>query len=212
MNHNIFITGGTGYIGRRLITKLLKRGHTVQALVRASSEYKIPSGCIKMIGDALDKASYSSRIQDTDTFIHLIGVPHPNPSKEKLFRDVDLVSIQAAVAAAKEAQIRHFIYLSVAQPLPSMNRYVEVRQEGERLIHQSRLNATIIRPFYILGPGHWWPYLVMPLFWLTRNFYHHGQYRESMKFVTLEQMIHTLLTAVENPANGIRIFNPSDIH
>ncbi|MEK6570662.1 MAG: NAD(P)H-binding protein, partial [Bacteroidota bacterium] len=50
----VFITGGTGYMGRRLIPELLRRGHEVRALVRNGSELKLPAGCPFIVGDALD--------------------------------------------------------------------------------------------------------------------------------------------------------------
>ena len=43
--HRVFITGGTGYVGRPLINLLLGRGHAVRALVRPGSEKKLPPGC-----------------------------------------------------------------------------------------------------------------------------------------------------------------------
>jgi uncharacterized protein YbjT (DUF2867 family) len=58
------------------------------------------------------------------------------------------------VSAAKEAGVRHFIYLSVAHPAPMMQAYLEVRIECEQAIQVAGLNATILRPWYVLGPGH----------------------------------------------------------
>ena len=43
-NRNVFITGGTGYLGRPLIERLLANGHDVRALIRAGSESKLPPG------------------------------------------------------------------------------------------------------------------------------------------------------------------------
>ena len=43
--YRVFVTGGTGYVGRPLITQLLERSHAVQALVRPGSERKLPVGC-----------------------------------------------------------------------------------------------------------------------------------------------------------------------
>src|SRR6266404_21922 len=57
---NVFITGGTGYVGRALVPRLLERGHEVRSLVRRGSETRLPRGCEPVIGNALD-ASYDSR-------------------------------------------------------------------------------------------------------------------------------------------------------
>src|ERR1700682_3217280 len=111
--HSICVTGGTGYIGRRLIPLLTHRGHVVKAVVRAGSQNKLPGNVSVVIADPLKADSYTESIRGCDTFIHLIGVPHPSPAKAAQFRAIDLPSIQIAVKAARDAGIRHFIYLSV---------------------------------------------------------------------------------------------------
>ena len=98
----VFVTGGTGYVGRRLIEALLARGHSVHALVRPASAEKLPPGAQTVIGDALEAATFAAAIPPGATFVHLIGTPHPNPSKAEEFRRVDLASIHAAVAAARQ--------------------------------------------------------------------------------------------------------------
>src|SRR5882724_547357 len=105
---NIFITGGTGYMGRRLIPLLMQRGHKVKALVRKGSENKLARSVSNVIADPLQMDSYTKEVSPADTFVHLIGVPHPSPVKAAQFRDVDLVSIRVAVKAARDAGIRHF--------------------------------------------------------------------------------------------------------
>jgi uncharacterized protein YbjT (DUF2867 family) len=52
----VVITGGTGYIGQRLIPKLVDRGFHVRAIVRRGSETKVPSGAQIVIGDVRDRA------------------------------------------------------------------------------------------------------------------------------------------------------------
>ena len=79
--HRVFVTGGSGYMGQRLIARLLDRGHEVRALVRAGSEKKLPAGCVPVVGDALDGKSYASRIAPADTFVQLVGVTHPSPGE-----------------------------------------------------------------------------------------------------------------------------------
>ena len=106
---NVFVAGGTGYIGSRLIPELVRRGHSVRALVRSGSEKKLPAGAEGLVGNALDANSFAHAISPTDTFVHLIGVPHPSPAKAEQFRAIDLVSIQAAVTAASSSKGVHFI-------------------------------------------------------------------------------------------------------
>ena len=117
-SHRVFVTGGTGYVGRPLITHLLERGHEVRALVRPGSEKKLPTGCQAILGDALDAKSYVPKISPSDTFVQLVGVSHPNPSKAAEFRQVDLASGRGAIEAAKAAGVGHFVYISVAHPAP----------------------------------------------------------------------------------------------
>src|SRR3979411_1449264 len=126
---SVFMTGGTGYMGSRLIPLLVKRGHEVKALVREGSEKKLPVGATGVIGDALQPRSYTEELRGADTFVHLIGTPHPNPAKAKQFHDVDLVSAQVAVNAARDADVRHFIYLSVAHPAPTIQASIEGRRQ-----------------------------------------------------------------------------------
>jgi uncharacterized protein YbjT (DUF2867 family) len=74
-------------------------------------------------------------------------------------------AIRASVEAARATGVRHLVYVSVAHPAPVMRAYIAVRQEGERLIRASGLAATILRPWYVLGPGHRWPYLLLLRYW-----------------------------------------------
>ncbi len=147
MSHSVFVTGGTGYIGSRLIPLLRKRSYQIKALVRAGSETKLPAGATGVIGDALKFDSYTEQVRGADTFVHLIGVPHPSPAKAKQFREIDLVSIQVAIKAAREAGVQHFVYLSVAHPAPVMKDFIEVRSAGEQMIRESGINATFVRPW-----------------------------------------------------------------
>jgi uncharacterized protein YbjT (DUF2867 family) len=210
-SHSVFITGGTGYLGRPLITRLLERGHQVRALVRPGSQDKLPAGCEAVVGNALDPASYTDHIHPADTFVQLVGVSHPSPSKAAQFRSVDLVSASGAVKAATGARIQHFVYLSVAHPAPVMKAYVHTRVECEALIRDSGLNATVLRPWYVLGPGHRWPYALLPLYRLMELFPRTRPGALRLGLVTRPQMTRALVQAVENPCRGLRIAGVPEI-
>lgn len=198
-------------MGRRVSAELVHRGHAVRALVRSGSETKLPPGCTPVVGDALDKDSYAAQVPPADTFVQLVGVAHPNPAKAAEFRAVDLGSARAAVRAAVEARVEHFVYVSAAQPAPVMKAYVEVRAECEEMICASGLNATILRPWYVLGPGRRWPYLLLPMYWLAGLFPATRESARRLGLVSIEQMVRALAVAVENPARGVRILEVPEI-
>jgi uncharacterized protein YbjT (DUF2867 family) len=211
MSQSVFVTGGTGYMGSRLIPLLVQRGHQVKALVRQGSEKKLPDSITRVTGDALKNGSYTEQVRGADTFVHLIGVPHPSPAKAKEFREIDFVSAQVAVRAARDAGIRHFVYLSVAHPAPRMHAFIEVRSECEAMIRASGMPATFLRPWYVLGPGHRWPYALIPFYWLLGRLPATKQSAQRLGLVRLSQMINALVWSVENPVNGIRIMDVPDI-
>ena len=207
----VFITGGTGYIGTPLISALLERGHPVRALVRPGSETKLPPRAEAVPGNALDSSSYAARIQPSHTFVQLIGVSHPNPSKAAEFLAIDRASALGAMAAARQSGVQHFIYLSVAQPAPIMKSYQSVRAECEAALRESGMNVTIVRPWYVLGPGHRWPYVLLPMYWLCERIPSTREGARRLGLVTLAQMTETLLSAIENPGIGGRFVDVAQI-
>ena len=208
---NVLITGGTGYVGRALIPRLLVRGHEVRALVRRGSAEKLPRGCKAVIGNALDASSFAELVQPSDTFVQLVGVPHRSPAKAAEFRSIDLASVRASVSAAAGAGVKHFIYVSVAQPSPVMKAYQATRVEGEQMISDRGLASTILRPWYVLGPGHRWPYALVPMYWLFESIPATRETARRLGLVTLEEMTTALLHAVESPADGIRVLDVPSI-
>jgi len=196
---DVLVTGGSGYIGARLIRTLVERGHAVRALVRPGSGHRVPRGATLVQGDALDARSVGQALRAGDTLVHLVGTPHSNPRKDALFEAVDLASIEATVAAARTLAIAHLVYVSVAHPAPVMQAYVAARVRGEAAIRAAALTSTILRPWYVVGPGHWWPLALAPLYtvleWVPGT---RGSARR-LGLVTLAQMVRALVAAVENP-------------
>ena len=196
---DILITGGTGYIGRNLIPLLLARGHRVRVLAREESVKHVPAGATAVIGDALNDDSVAAALRSGDTLIHLVGTPHPTPSKVDQFEKVDLVSIRASVRAARQVKLAQLVYVSVAQPAPIMQAYLWVRALGESMIREAALTATIVRPWYVLGPGRRWPKMILPLYKLAEAFPAMRPTAERLGLVTIEQFVKAMVGAAENP-------------
>ena len=202
----VFLTGGTGYMGSRLAPRLLACGYELKALTRIPSVARLPIGCHPVFGDAVS-GGYESHVPEGCTFVHLVGVSHPSPAKAAQFKTVDLAALCVAVAAAVVAQVHHFVFVSVAHPAPAMKAYVAVREECERIIAESGLQATILRPWYVLGPGHRWPCVLLPIYWLMERIPATRATALRLGLVTLEQMLNALSYAVDNPSSGTRILD-----
>jgi uncharacterized protein YbjT (DUF2867 family) len=167
----------------------------------------VPAGVEAVPGDALDAASVAGAVRPGDTVVHLVGTPHPSPSKAAEFVRVDLAGVRASVVAAARAGVRQIVYVSVAQPAPLMHAYLAVRAEGEQSIRLAGLTATVLRPWYVLGPGHRWPMALIPLYALASLVPAWREGARRLGLVTLDQMVNALVRAVEEPppAGTVRI-------
>ncbi|MEO8564027.1 MAG: NAD(P)H-binding protein [bacterium] len=211
----VFVTGATGYIGRELARSLVSRGHVVRALVREGAERRLPRRVSHVVGDATDSRSYALHVAPADTLVQLVGTPHPGPGKDAGSRSVDLPSGLAAVEASVIAGVRHLVYVSVAQPAPVMHGYIAVRAAVEARIREANaqfgLRATILRPWYVLGPGHYWPYLLLPLYAIGRALPATREGARRLGLVTHAQMVAALVEAVESPPTdaepGVRVWD-----
>ncbi len=207
----VFVTGATGYLGARLIPLLLERGHQVTALARQESVCKVPTGCQIVVGNPLESGTFVEQVRGADTLVHLVGVPKPAPWEGSQFRAIDGPSAVAAIRAAREAGVRHMVYVSVAHPAPVMRDYIAVRSECEAAIAGAGLVATILRPWYILGPGHWWPLALQPVYRLMEQFPGTRAAALRLGLVTIHEMLMTMLWAIEQPPSGSRVIEVPEI-
>ena len=208
---SVFITGASGFMGRRLSAELVARGHSVRGLVRRGSEKHVALGCEGVTGDPLDSSTYQKFVTGCDTLVHLVGVAHPSPAKKQQFRTIDLASAMQAIAAAASGGVRHMVYVSVAHPAPVMRDYIAARTEAEDAIRKARVNATILRPWYVLGPGRRWPLAIAPVYWLLEALPGTRESARRLGLVSVEQMIASMARAIADPPNGVRVWEVPEI-
>ncbi|MFY9610769.1 MAG: NAD(P)H-binding protein [Blastocatellia bacterium] len=169
---------------------------------------KEPRSAVLTVSNA---SSFAERVGPSDTFVQLVGVPHPSPAEAAEFQSIDLASARAAVSAAAGGGVKHFVYVSVAQPSPVMKAYQAARAEGELMIRDSGLDATILRPWYVLGPGHRWPYALIPMYWLLERIPGTRNTARRLGLVTLDQMVNALVASVESKPDGVQILEVPSI-
>jgi uncharacterized protein YbjT (DUF2867 family) len=208
---HIVVIGSTGYLGSCLIPRLIERGHTVTAVVRPGSHATPVPGCRAVQADPLDAASLTPHLHAGDTVVQLVGVPKPAPWKGPHFRAVDLVAGRASIDAAKTARVEHFVYVSVAHPAPIMKDYIAVRCECEDRLDTAGLRATILRPWYILGPGHWWPLGLQPVYRLMEMVPSTQDAARRLGLVTIHDMLTALVWSIEHPPESIRVIEVPEI-
>lgn len=204
----VVVTGATGYLGRTLSERLVTRGHTVVAVVRRGAAARAPSGTTPVEADALSADQVAATLRRGDALVHLVGTPRPSPIKGAEFRAVDLPSIEASTRAAREVGIGHLVYVSVAHPAPIMRDYIAVRRRGEALVAATDIAATVLRPWYVLGPGHRWPYVLVPMYWMAHVWPPARASARRLGLVTHEQMLNALVWSVEHPPGaGVRVLD-----
>ena len=85
--------------------------------------------------------------------------------------------------------------------------FIAVRAEGEALIRASGMKATFVRPWYVLGPGHRWPYALLPFYWIAELLPATRESARRLGLITIAQILKALVWAVENPPADTRILD-----
>jgi uncharacterized protein YbjT (DUF2867 family) len=140
-NMTILVTGANGTVGRQVVEQLVKRGSDVRALVRDPAKANFPAGVSVVQGDLLDPDSVRAAVQGVST-LFLLNAVVPDEFTQALI----------ALNVAKEAGVKHVVYLSVIHSDVYVNVPHFAGKFGvERMIEQMGFSATILRPAYFMG-------------------------------------------------------------
>lgn len=144
------LTGGTGFVGRRLIDRALAAGHQVRALTRRAQP---PREGVAWIEGALDTPpALAALVSGADAAIHVAGVVNA-PDREG-FAAGNIAGTQAMAAAAFVAGVPRFVHVSsLAAREPALSTYGWSKAGAEEAVIASGLDWTIVRPPAVYGPG-----------------------------------------------------------
>ncbi|MET0308081.1 MAG: NAD-dependent epimerase/dehydratase family protein [Sphingomonas sp.] len=146
----IAITGGTGFVGSRLIALALEAGHQVRALTRRDQAERAHIAWVR--GDLENQAALASLAEGADAVIHVAGVV--NAPDRAGFARGNIDGTRNMLAAAEGAGVKRFVHVSsLAAREPEMSAYGWSKAEGDRLVEESLLETNIVRPPAIYGPG-----------------------------------------------------------
>ena len=151
----MLVTGPTGFLGRRVVQKLLDHNYQVRCLVRSPGRERIlPQGPVDVYyGDIDNPEALIGACRGVEQVIHLVAVIRQG--KGVTFDSVNRAGVQNVVAAAKEAgNVGQFIHVSAVGAVNNPEfPYLQSKWEGEQAVIDSGLPYTIIRPSIIFGRG-----------------------------------------------------------
>lgn len=154
MSRTIAITGATGFAGRHAVAELLARGHRLRALVRNPQAAGLPDGVTLVKGDLADRSALEQLAAGAGAIVHLAGALTAL-DREGYFQ-VNERGTRALVEATLQAGVGRFVHVSsLAARAPQLSAYAASKRAGEEVVHarMDRLNAIIIRPPAVYGPG-----------------------------------------------------------
>jgi len=231
----IFIPGGAGYVGSRLVPELLKKGHTVvvyDLFLYGDQIFAKHPNLIQIKGDVRNLSSVETALQGSDTIIHLACISN-DPSFElnpTLGKSINLDAFEPLVQFAKKHKIQRFIYASSSSvygvkeednvtedmPLEPLTDYSRFKAECEKILFKYKSDdfiCTVIRPATVCGyaPRQRLDVVVNIL---TNLAYHTGKIKvlggEQMRpNIHIEDMVRAYICLLEAPKEKVQgeVFN-----
>ena len=149
----ILVTGATGFLGRRVVQRLLDTDHEVRVMVRrpgSESAFATPPTDV-CYGDVSNPDALAEACRDIQEVIHLVAVIRGGPRQFDAINRQGTANVAAAARAA--GSVRRFIHLSAvgAANNPRL-QYLHSKWQGEQAVIDSGLPHVIVRPSLIFGP------------------------------------------------------------
>ena len=144
------ITGGTGFVGSRLLSLAVEQGHEVMALTRRSQNERCG---VTWVQGALDSRLALQRlVEHADAVIHVAGVISAPDAAS--FEAGNVAGTLGLLAAATASGVHRFVHVSsLAAREPKLSLYGASKARSEELVQRSGLDWAIVRPPAVYGPG-----------------------------------------------------------
>lgn len=154
MSRTIAILGGSGFVGRALVARLLADGHRVRVLSRSDdTRARTPSAAEHLVGDVYAAGFLREAFAGCDAVINLVGILNERGDDGRGFRKVYVELAESVLAAMRDTGVRRLLQMSALHAGDGESHYLKARGEAETLVRASGLDWTLLRPSVIAGPG-----------------------------------------------------------
>lgn len=156
---SVCVLGGTGFLGTRLVARLIKDGHRVTVLSRDREQHKhllVLPGLTLENCDVYDEAQLSERFRGNQIVINLVGILNESGFGGDGFRRAHVELTRGLLKAARSAGVARLLQVSALKAsVTAPSYYLRSKGEAEKLIRESAggLDWTILQPSVIFGPG-----------------------------------------------------------
>src|SRR5664279_3816719 len=205
----VLVTGATGYLGGRLVPRLIDAGHTVRVLVRNPRKLRdVPwrDDVETVVGDLTDAATLSDAVADIDALYYLV---HAMGAKGD-FEEIEKLSATNLAEAAKSAGVSRIVYLGGLHPegeVGELSRHLRSRAEVGRILMDSGVPTIAFNAGVVIGSGsasfemirhltEVLPYMPAPQW--VRNF---------IQPIAVRDVLYYLVSALELPVELNRSFD-----
>lgn len=164
------VTGATGFVGRRVLRRLLDGDDEVRVLVRDPARLDPGAAARAEIvrGDLSDRWAIARAVERADTVLHLAALAKPHARHPGAFAAVNTAAVQQLLRAAAQAGVRRFVHVSTwlvpppDRPAPlrgaaaAPTPYETSKRQAETVVRAfaaNGLHAVIVRPTRVYGPG-----------------------------------------------------------
>jgi NADH dehydrogenase len=152
----VALTGSTGYVGRHVVTRLLRHDHEVRALVRRPEKagWLADRGVEVLRGDLDDAEALGHLVRGAGALVHLVGIIVE--VGRQTFARVHDQGTSRLVRAAQDAGVKRLVHMSAlgARPDAGATAYHRTKAAGEEAVRTSGLSFAVMRPSLIAGRGN----------------------------------------------------------
>ena len=147
------VTGGTGFIGTKVVHALRAAGHDVTALVRSPARARTLAawGCRLTEGDVTDPASLERAVEGCDCVVHLVAIIAGRAADFERIMEQGTRDLVAASAAIGSPRLVLMSALGTREDTKDLVPYFRAKWEMERATRESGLDHVIFRPSFVFG-------------------------------------------------------------